>query len=169
MDDLRETFLKSRLPFGAASFIPEKSSKGSPLWRHTIPAMSNAKATYQDLLDSKQLIVMATINDDGTPQTSPVWFEFRDDHIFINSAKGRKKDRNIRARPTFSGTIVDAANPYRYVEVRGEVIDITEEGGDAHIDFLAKRYLGVDSYPYRNAQETRVIYKIKPSHFVGMG
>ncbi len=131
--------------------------------------MSNAKSKYQDLLDSKQLIVMATINSDGSPQTSPVWFEFRDEHLFINSAKGRKKDLNLRARPAFSGTIVDPTNPYRYLEVRGEVVEITEEGADAHIDFLAKRYLGVDSYPYRNAAETRVIYKIKPTHFAGMG
>jgi PPOX class probable F420-dependent enzyme len=132
-------------------------------------SMANAKETYRDLLESKQLIVMATVNKDGSPQTSPVWFHYKDDFIWINSAKGRLKDRNLRERPVFSGSIVDPQNPYRYVEVRGEVVEITEEGADDHIDFLAKRYLGVDSYPFRNAQETRVIYKIRPTHFTGMG
>lgn len=131
--------------------------------------MANAQDTYKDLLESKQLIVMATVNADGSPQTSPVWFEYKNGEIWINSAKGRLKDRNMRARPVFSGTIVDPANPYRYVEVRGEIFEITEDGADAHIDHLANRYLGVDSYPYRSDKETRVIYKIRPTHFTGMG
>jgi PPOX class probable F420-dependent enzyme len=131
--------------------------------------MANAKDKYHDLLESKQLLVMATINEDGSPQTSPVWFHYKDGAIWINSAKGRLKDRNMRARPHFSGTIVDPANPYRYVEVRGEVVEITEEGADDHIDFLANRYMGVESYPLRNDKETRVVYKIQPSHFTGMG
>jgi PPOX class probable F420-dependent enzyme len=112
---------------------------------------------------------MATVNDDGSPQTSPVWFEYKDDILWINSAKGRLKDRNIRARPAFSGTIIDPENMYRYVEVRGEVFEITEEGGDEHIDHLAKRYMGVDRYPYHSDSETRVIYKIRPTRFAGMG
>lgn len=131
--------------------------------------MANAQDKYQDLLESKQLIVMATISDDGSPQTSPVWFQYRDGEIWINSAKGRLKDRNMRARPKWSGTIVDPANPYRYAEVRGEIYDITEDGADEHIDLLAKRYMGVDTYPYHSDKETRVIYKIRISHVTGMG
>ncbi|MFA5504184.1 MAG: PPOX class F420-dependent oxidoreductase [Vulcanimicrobiota bacterium] len=131
--------------------------------------MSNAKEKYQDLLESKQLIVMATVNEDGSPQTSPVWFHFKDDVLRINTAKGRLKDRNLRARPQFSGTIVDPENPYRYVEIRGEVSEITEEGAVEDIDFLAHRYLGVDRYPYHNEKETRVIYKIRPTRYTGMG
>lgn len=131
--------------------------------------MKDAVEKYKDLLESKQLIVMATVNDDGTPQTSPVWFVFRNGILEINSAKGRKKDKNMRARPKFSGTVVDPGNPYRYVELRGDIFEITEEGGDEHIDFLAHRYLGVDKYPYANAAETRVIYKIRPTHVTGMG
>lgn len=131
--------------------------------------MASAQEKYQDLLESKQLIVMATINDDGTPQTSPVWFHYKDGAIWINSAKGRLKDRNMKARPVFSGSIIDPANPYRYVEVRGKVVEITEDGAAEHIDFLAHRYMGVDKYPYHNANETRVIYKVEPTHFTGMG
>lgn len=131
--------------------------------------MNDAIEKYRDLLESKELIVVATVNEDGSPQTSPVWFVFRDGILELNSAKGRKKDRNMRARPKFSGTIVDANNPYRYVEVRGDIFEITEEGGDDHIDFLAHRYLGVDKYPYAKPSETRVIYKVKPTHVTGMG
>lgn len=134
-----------------------------------ISGVNKTKEKYRDLLESKQLIVMATVNDDGSPQTSPVWFEFKDDVLYINSAKGRLKDRNLRARPTFSGTVVDPQNMYRYVELRGEVFEITEEGAEAHIDHLAKRYMGVDRYPYHSDSETRVIYKIRPTHFAGMG
>lgn len=124
---------------------------------------------YRDLLESKQLIIMATINEDGSPQTSPVWFMFRDGLIEINTAIDRKKDRNLKARPVFSGTILDPNNPYRYVEVRGKVVEATQEGGDAHIDFLAKRYMGVDVYPYHLPEETRIIYKIQPTHVAGKG
>jgi PPOX class probable F420-dependent enzyme len=131
--------------------------------------MESAKDKYRDLLESKQLMVIATVNKDGSPQTSPVWFQYKDDLIWINSAKGRLKDRNLRERPVFSGTVVDPANPYRYVEVRGQVVEITEDGADAHIDFLASRYLGLDAYPFRNDDETRVIYKVRPTHFAGMG
>ena len=131
--------------------------------------MENKIQKYQDLLESKELLVMATINDDGSPQTSPLWFLFRDGLIEINTAVGRKKDRNLKARPVFSGTILDPGNPYRYVEVRGKITDSTTEGGDAHIDMLAQRYMGVDRYPYHSDEETRIIYKIKPTHITGMG
>ncbi len=129
--------------------------------------MEKAITKYLDLLQSNELIIMATVNDDGTPQTSPVWFFFENNEIWINSAKGRLKDRNLRARPYFSGTVVDPKNPYRYVEVRGEVYDIKEVGADADIDFLANRYMGVDTYPYHSDQETRVTYRIRPTHVTG--
>lgn len=131
--------------------------------------MPSAKEKYRDLLESHQLMVIATVNKDGSPQTSPVWFDYKDEILWINSAKGRLKDRNLRERPVISGTVVDPANPYRYVELRGQVLEITEEGADAHIDFLAQRYLGLDAYPFRNDEEVRVIYKIRPTHFTGMG
>jgi PPOX class probable F420-dependent enzyme len=91
------------------------------------------------------------------------------DHVVFNSAKGRQKDRNIRRDPRVALAIIDPDNPYRYLEIRGRVVEITEQGADAHIDKLAKKYLGVDKYPYRQAGETRVMYKIQPEHANMMG
>ena len=124
---------------------------------------------YQDLLEGVNLGHLATITPAGNAQVNPVWFEWIDDHLVFNSAQGRQKDRNIRNNKSIAMSIVDPSNPYRYVELRGEVVDITSEGGDAMIDRLAKRYLGLDSYPYRNPQETRVTYRAKIHKVVGMG
>jgi PPOX class probable F420-dependent enzyme len=106
---------------------------------------------------------------DGSPQVTPVWVEFDGTHVLINSARGRQKDRNLRANPAVALSLCDPDNPYRYLEVRGRVVDITEQGADAHIDRLAKKYLGVDSYPGRSPQEVRVTYRIRPTHATHMG
>ncbi|MGE0489031.1 MAG: PPOX class F420-dependent oxidoreductase [Vulcanimicrobiota bacterium] len=124
---------------------------------------------YQDILEKPVLAHLCTLLPDGTPQSTPVWFHYRDGMIEVNSAKGRRKDKNMRARPQVALSMLDPDNSYRYLEVRGEVVTITEEGADAHIDMLAKKYLGVDSYPYRSPAETRVIYKIKPTASSAMG
>jgi len=124
---------------------------------------------YKDILDKVALAHVATINDDGTPQTTPVWFRYDGQHIEINSARGRKKDRNLRANPRVALSIVDPDNHYRYLEVRGEVVKITEDGADESIDALAKRYLGKDKYPFRQPGEVRVRYLIEPKHCTFMG
>jgi PPOX class probable F420-dependent enzyme len=103
---------------------------------------------------------LGTIMPDGSPQVTPVWFNTDDEHILINSAEGRVKDRNMRARPAVAMTIIDMKNPYRYLQVRGRVVEITEEGAVDHISTLSVKYTGGPfSVP---AGETRVIYKIKP-------
>jgi PPOX class probable F420-dependent enzyme len=79
------------------------------------------------------------------------------------------KDRNMRRDPRVTLAIQDPDNPYRYLEVRGQVVEITEEGADAHIDSLAKKYLGVDTYPYRQPGEIRIIYRVQPEHAATMG
>lgn len=124
---------------------------------------------YQDILEKSVLAHLCTLLPDGTPQSTPVWFHYRNGMIEVNSAKGRRKDKNMRARPQVALSMLDPDNSYRYLEVRGEVVEITEDGADAHIDMLAKKYLGVDSYPYRSAAEIRVIYKIKPTASSAMG
>jgi hypothetical protein len=75
----------------------------------------------------------------------------------------------VRRDPRVSLAIVDPENPYRYLEIRGKVVEITEQGADAHIDRMAKKYLGVDKYPYAQSGEVRVIYKIQPEHTTTMG
>jgi PPOX class probable F420-dependent enzyme len=124
---------------------------------------------YIDLFQKKAFAHLATLMRDGQPQVTPVWCDFDGSYVRINSAKGRVKDRNMRRDPRVTIALQDPDNPYRYLEVRGRVVEITEEGADAHIDSLAKKYLGVDKYPYRQPGETRVIYKIEPERASTMG
>jgi PPOX class probable F420-dependent enzyme len=112
---------------------------------------------------------LATLLPNGTPQTSPVWVDFDDTYVLVNSARGRLKDKNMRQRPQVALSIQDPDDPYRYLEVRGRVVEITEQGAEEHIDRLAKRYLGLDRYPYRQPGEVRVIYKIKPERTSAQG
>jgi PPOX class probable F420-dependent enzyme len=124
---------------------------------------------YLDLTQKKAFAQLATLMPDGTPHVSPVWFEYDGKHIVINTAKGRVKDRNMRRDPRVGVDIPDPDNPYRHLSLRGRVVDITEKGGDDHIDKLAMKYLGQEKYPYRQAGEVRVIYKIEPQHSHAMG
>lgn len=124
---------------------------------------------FQDLLQKKAFAHLATLMSDGSPQVTPVWFDFDGSHIRVNSAKGRVKDKNMRQRGHVALAIQDPENPYRYLAVRGRVEEITEAGADAHIDSLAKKYLGQDQYPYRKQGEVRVIYKIRPERISTMG
>ncbi|MGO9056480.1 MAG: PPOX class F420-dependent oxidoreductase [Candidatus Binataceae bacterium] len=116
---------------------------------------------YKDLLTEKVAFAnLATLMPDGSPQVTPVWFEFKDGMIRINTAQGRRKVRNLDANPKLAMAILDPTNPYRYLQIRGHVIRRTQEGADAHIDALAKRYLNQDKYPLRTPGEVRVIYEI---------
>jgi PPOX class probable F420-dependent enzyme len=99
---------------------------------------------------------------DGSPQVTPVWFNTDGEYILVNSAAGRLKDKNMRARPRVSLCIADPANPYRYLQIRGKVVEVTLEGAEAHIDALAFKYKGTPIYPYRKEGEKRVTYKILP-------
>ncbi len=122
--------------------------------------------SHQDLLteNKKAFLYLATIMNDGSPQVTPVWFNTDGDHILINSAQGRLKDKNMRARPTVAVVIADPADGYRYLQIRGKVVEITLTGADEHIDSLAFKYLGAPKYPYRRENEQRVIYKVLPLH-----
>ena len=124
---------------------------------------------YRDLFDKKAFGSFTTLMPDGSPQTTPVWVDYRDDEVWVNSAVGRQKDRNVKRDPRVAIAIIDPDNPYRYVEVRGRVREITQDGADAHIDAMAKKYLGQDKYPYGQPGEERVIYKIEILKTIGMG
>ena len=125
--------------------------------------------SHAGILDTKALLYLGTQNKDGSPQVSPVWFGTNGDIIEVNSAKGRLKDLNMRAKPKVSIAIVDPENAYRWVGIQGTVVEITENGADAHIDALANKYLGVDSYPNRREGEVRVIYRIRADKVFTMG
>ena len=124
---------------------------------------------YRDLFDKKAFAAFTTLMPDGSPQTTPVWVDHHDGEIWVNSAVGRQKDKNVRRDPRVALAIVDPDNPYRYVEVRGRVREITQDGADAHIDAMAKKYLGQDKYPYRQPGEQRVLYKIAIEKTIAVG
>lgn len=124
---------------------------------------------YRDLFTKRAFASLATLMPDGRPQVTPVWCDVEGDKVIINTAKGRQKDRNLRRDPRVALAIIDPDNPYRYLEIRGRVVEITEDGADAHIDKMAKKYLGADKYPYRQSDEVRVMFKIQPEHTTMMG
>jgi len=107
---------------------------------------------------------LATLMRDGSPQVTPVWVDLDGDRILVNTAEGRVKPRNVRGDPRVSISIINQQNPYSHAAVRGRVVDITHEGADAHIDKLAKKYLGQDTYPFRQPGEQRVIFVIEAKH-----
>ncbi len=123
----------------------------------------------REIFSKKAFVHLATRMKDGSPQVSPVWVDTEGDHIVVNSAKGRLKDRNMRADPRVALSVTDPDDPYSAIMIRGRVVKITEEGADAHIDKMAKKYLGQDQYPYRTSDEVRVLYYIEPERVGTMG
>ena len=114
------------------------------------------------LLTGKNFAFVATLMKDGSPQITPTWIDFDGNSILINTAEGRIKQKNVSRDPHVAISIVDQNNPYNMVTIRGKVIEQTSTGADDHIDKLAKRYLGVDKYPFRSQDEKRVILKVQP-------
>ena len=124
---------------------------------------------FKDLFAKVAYANLATIMPDGSPQVTPVWFDYDGECLRINSAKGRIKDKNMRRNKRVAVSIQDPDNANRYLAVRGNIEEITEQGADAHIDSLAKKYLDKDKYPFRGPGEVRVIYKIRPEKVSTMG
>ncbi len=124
--------------------------------------MSTIPDAFLDLFQKKTFAQLATIMSDGSPQVTPVWVEYDGKHVVINSAKGRTKDLNMRRNPHVAISIQDPDNLYRHLSLKGKVVEITENGADAHIDKLSKKYTGKDVYPGRRPGEVRVIYRIEP-------
>lgn len=132
--------------------------------------MTSIPPEYLDLLQQKKAFAnLATIMPDGTPQVTPVWFDYTDGKIRINSAKGRVKVRNMQEGARVALSILDPDNPYRYIQIRGRVGHVTEAGASAHIDSLAKKYLGKDKYPWAQPDQVRVTFEIEPSAVQVMG
>ena len=126
-------------------------------------ARANAQ-DFADLFKKRSFAHLTTMMGDGSPHASPVWIDFDGKHVIINSAKGRVKDKNMRRDPRVAISIQDPDNPARFLGIRGQVVDISETGADTHIDAMAKKYLDVDKYPYKQPGEIRVLYKIRPDH-----
>jgi PPOX class probable F420-dependent enzyme len=130
--------------------------------------MAETIETWRDLLESKKTFAhVATLMPDGTPQSTPVWVDYRNGKVLVNSAKGRVKARNLKPGSPVAISITDPDNPYRYVQIRGKVARVTEEGAAAHIDKMAKKYLGKDKYPFAQPGEVRVLFEIEPTAVSG--
>lgn len=127
-------------------------------------------ADFMDLLTTTTYPTLVTLMPDGQPQASIVWFSYDGQHILVNTAKGRQKDKNMRARPRVTLLFVDRKDPHRFMEVRGRVVEITEDGAVEHINRLSERYDGKPDFfgdkPERQGKEQRVIFKIEPVHIV---
>ena len=132
--------------------------------------MSAIPDQYKDLLTTKKAFAyLSTVLKDGSPQVTPVWFDYQNGIVRVNTAKGRAKARNLKPGAPVALAIMDPDNPYRYVQVRGKVRSVTEDGADAHINLLAKKYLGQDKYPYGQPGEVRLLAEIEPASISGMG
>jgi PPOX class probable F420-dependent enzyme len=118
----------------------------------------------EELLKAKNFVVVSTLRPDGSVHAAPTWIDVQDGKPTLNTAEGRTWPRNLERDPRVTLTVQNAENPYEYVTIRGRVTERTTDGADEHIDALAKKYMGVDSYPLRKPGEQRVILRIEPDH-----
>ncbi len=124
---------------------------------------------YKDFLESTALVHVATPGPDGEPQNTPVWFDWDGEHLKFNQTKTRQKYRNVSRDPRIALSMVDPGNPYRYLEIRDEVVRIEEDPNTDFINSMAKKYLGMDRYPYHQPGDERVVVFVKPRHTTQMG
>jgi PPOX class probable F420-dependent enzyme len=130
--------------------------------------MVEIKESVRQLLEQPVLYNLATVNPNGSIQVNPVWGDLEDGRIVLNTAAGRRKHKNLVARgDTVTVMVQDPNDTQRYIEIRGQVSELTEENGDEIIDRLAKKYLGVDVYPWHKDDETRVTVMIEPTKVFG--
>ena len=104
---------------------------------------------------------------DGSPHVSTIWIDHDGDHVLFNTAEGRVKTANIRRDPRVAISVFDRGETDEQVVIRGTVVEITRDGADAHIDRLAKKYLGVDDYPCRNPALPRLLVRVRPDRVSG--
>jgi PPOX class probable F420-dependent enzyme len=130
--------------------------------------MAQIPEQYHDLLNSTALANVATIGPKGEPQNNPVWFGWDGEHILFSQTKGRQKYRNLQREPRVALSFVDPTNPYRYLEVRGKVVRIDDDPSLDFINSMAKKYMGLDTYPNHQPGDERVVIVVEPEHITKM-
>lgn len=124
----------------------------------------------RDLFERESFGHVSVVDPDGLPHVTPVWIDYDGEHVLFNTARGRRKERYVRENPNVGVSVLDPDDPYRYVSVRGQVVDVTEEGAVEHIDDLARRYMDVDEYPHHGEEiGPRVIVWIRPDEVITNG
>jgi PPOX class probable F420-dependent enzyme len=162
--------LPALLAYGCARFHAQAAQPDASHAPQRIATRATIPPEFLDLVTTKKAFAnLATVMRSGSPQVTPVWFDFDGKYIRVNSARGRVKDKNMRRNPHVAMSILDPDNPYRYLAIRGRVIKITEDGAVDQINALAKKYRGVDTYRSRSPGEVRVIYVIEPRRVAGQG
>jgi PPOX class probable F420-dependent enzyme len=121
------------------------------------------------LIERPVLASLATLNPDGSPQITPLWIDLDGDNVLFNTAQGRKKARNLEQDARVAVSVVDPDDPYNVVALQGTVIDVSTEGADGHIDSLAHKYLGVDTYPMRREGEVRIKVTVRTDRIAMQG
>jgi PPOX class probable F420-dependent enzyme len=132
--------------------------------------MSSIPSEYRDLFEKRSFLSLGTLTPDGFPHVTPVWVSYDEaaDHILVNTARGRRKEKNLRQNERVGGCILDPEDPYRYLGFQGEVVELTTEGAVDHIDELAQKYIGEEEYPYLEDEEgERVLVRIEPTRVFG--
>jgi PPOX class probable F420-dependent enzyme len=119
------------------------------------------------ILEAANFASVATLMPDGSSHVSTIWIDVDGDDVVFNTSEGRVKTVNIRRDPRVSISAFDQNDPYEQVVIRGTVVDLTHDGAKEHIDRLAKKYLGLDEYPWLESGEQRVIVRVRPDHVSG--
>jgi len=130
--------------------------------------MPELNERQQQLLLEPNLAHVVTLMKDGMPQSTPVWVDYADGQVLINTAEGRQKARNLAREARVALSVVDRNRLGNYVEIRGRVVEMTREGADEHYAFLARKYFGPEAKPRLTPGEQRIIVKIEPSYVGGM-
>ena len=115
-----------------------------------------------DLLKGKNLVFIATLMKDGSPQLSPVWADYEDGFVMVNTAEGRIKHKNVLNDTRVAVSVVANENPLYMTTIRGKVVEILPDYDYVHINKLTKKYMGIENYPFRREGEKRIVFKIKP-------
>jgi len=114
------------------------------------------------LFQDKNLVFIATLMKDGSPQLSPVWANYEDGHVLVNTAEGRIKHKNVLRDPRVAISVVSKDNPLDMTTIRGTVVEMIPDYDYKHADKLTMKYTGRDHYPFKRKDEKRIIFKIKP-------